>query len=851
MYAPHSIRLVCLSCLVALLTLSTASPAVAGVEYLRGDVNGDGALALPDAVLTLDHLFGGAALPCLDAADVDASGSINIADAIGLVRFLFAGGSPPAQPFPACGSVAALGCASHDYCGAFAPTALTYTYTSAVLLLGEVITPNVPTASGGVVDQYDVAPSLPQGLFLDPMTGILTGTPTTFTVPTLYTVTATNAAGAATAQITLSVVAGPITSFTYDDPAPVYAAGHVSAPLLPIVAGGPPTGFSVAPPLPAGLSLDPISGRITGVPVFASSATTHVVTVTSAVNTMTTSIVIEILPAATSGFHATAPMQKPRYGHTATTLQDGTVLVVGGSDDRHFSSLEQVEIFDPTLSAGTGSTVTGDFVDLDYVGDPIVLNHGGRVFHTATLMDDGTVAVIGGSPDILLGRAIVDAEVYDPVTRRFNPASFAVDAPMLNPRFHHTASKLPNGDVLIAGGQVDTDVTIIDPNFPPGSPQFITGVVAFPSTESVEIFDASSRTFHQATDASGNETGLATARGRTRHMCTELAGFDNVLGTADDVFLIAGGLQTLSATFASRTKFTFADGGSAVAPVAPEVYDVATGLVSTLPNTTAVRAGASAVNLGRLNASSPLGVNAVGNILLLTNGDDDGALGVTGGSLAQSELVIATFTGFGPANGLSVMVASPPSLAMNQELASFGATAPTFGRTAAPAILIPSARTIQGASYAGGWVFTVGGASVAYDAATTPPFTQELVGFSGNEVVGAMLCDPFFNPALADPVDLLATTTPGNPTGVVGAWLNVDAQIPDGSLSGYGGPALSDLLPLVASQSPRVFHALSLIPGPDGLLRTADDRVLITGGGDDWINTGGAPSAVSGELFIQ
>ena len=39
-------------------------------------------------------------------------------------------------------------------------------------------------------------------------------------------------------------------------------------------------------------------------------------------------------------------MVTPRYGHTATVLGDGTVLVAGGTDERHLTSLDTAEVFD-------------------------------------------------------------------------------------------------------------------------------------------------------------------------------------------------------------------------------------------------------------------------------------------------------------------------------------------------------------------------------------------------------------------------------------------------------------------------------------------------------------------------
>lgn len=69
--------------------------------FLRGDADGDRALRITDAVRILAYLFsGGAAPPCLDAADVNDRGRVDVSAAIALLNFLFLGGAPPMVPFP-------------------------------------------------------------------------------------------------------------------------------------------------------------------------------------------------------------------------------------------------------------------------------------------------------------------------------------------------------------------------------------------------------------------------------------------------------------------------------------------------------------------------------------------------------------------------------------------------------------------------------------------------------------------------------------------------------------------------------------------------------------------------------
>ncbi|MEM7260892.1 MAG: dockerin type I domain-containing protein [Planctomycetota bacterium] len=60
----------------------------------RGDVNGDAACDVTDAVRILQHLFLGDAASCPDAADVDDDGAVAVTDVVLLLETLFQGGAP-------------------------------------------------------------------------------------------------------------------------------------------------------------------------------------------------------------------------------------------------------------------------------------------------------------------------------------------------------------------------------------------------------------------------------------------------------------------------------------------------------------------------------------------------------------------------------------------------------------------------------------------------------------------------------------------------------------------------------------------------------------------------------------
>jgi hypothetical protein len=116
-------------------------------------------------------------------------------------------------------------------------------------------------------------------------------------------------------------------------------------------------------------------------------------------------------------------------GLTATLLADGRVPIVGGQSGD--ASLTTAEIFDPQTN---GVTPTGG------LSTP-------RSFHTATLLGDGRVLVAGGHRYNFYNSALATAEVYDPATGSFSPAG-----DMASARQDATATRLPDGRVLVAGG---------------------------------------------------------------------------------------------------------------------------------------------------------------------------------------------------------------------------------------------------------------------------------------------------------------------------------------------------------------------------------------------------------------
>jgi len=140
----------------------------------------------------------------------------------------------------------------------------------------------------------------------------------------------------------------------------------------------------------------------------------------------------EVYDPATGTFAMTGAMATARAQHTATLLTDGRVLIVGGTTSTGTGDLQ------PTATAEVYDPSTGSFSVTRSMAEA-------RTYHTATLLPSGKVLVAGG------GNENSTAEVYDPAT-----GSFSIADGMHVGRSGHTATLLPNGSVLVAGGGIFT-----------------------------------------------------------------------------------------------------------------------------------------------------------------------------------------------------------------------------------------------------------------------------------------------------------------------------------------------------------------------------------------------------------
>jgi len=101
-------------------TIDDVAAKLIATRFIRGDVDGDGAINISDPIRLLGFLFAGdSAPPCTRSADLDDGGSLTITDGIRVLRFLFLAGDRPSPPFPLCGvdgTPDGLTCESYPVC---------------------------------------------------------------------------------------------------------------------------------------------------------------------------------------------------------------------------------------------------------------------------------------------------------------------------------------------------------------------------------------------------------------------------------------------------------------------------------------------------------------------------------------------------------------------------------------------------------------------------------------------------------------------------------------------------------------------------------------------------------------
>ena len=220
----------------------------------------------------------------------------------------------------------------------------------------------------------------------------------------------------------------------------------------------------------------------------------------------------EIFDEATGAFSPAGKMAAPRMGFTATPLSNsnGKILVVGGQDNLG-NVLDTAELYDP--AARKFIAVNNTMSDR-------------RMYHTATLLLSGKVLVAGGATN-LSGDTTSSADIYDPASNSFTPATF----PMDHQRAAHTATLFTSGPlagkVLITGG--------------------VGGSSFFFKDSSAEIYDPASQEFLLLSSFMNEPRSLHTATLLDDGSVLLAGGFSGSVAISGGVLSGASGLISNSA----------------------------------------------------------------------------------------------------------------------------------------------------------------------------------------------------------------------------------------------------------------------------------------------------------------
>jgi hypothetical protein len=140
----------------------------------------------------------------------------------------------------------------------------------------------------------------------------------------------------------------------------------------------------------------------------------------------------EIYDSASGTFAATGSLNTGSGYHTATLMTNGKVLIAGGVVNPYDGAfLARAELYDPVAKT---FALTGTLA-------------GPRDAQTATLLNDSTVLVVGGQDTTGSDEKLGTAELFNSSNQ-----TFTGDGSLAIPRAAHTATLLNDGTVLIVGG---------------------------------------------------------------------------------------------------------------------------------------------------------------------------------------------------------------------------------------------------------------------------------------------------------------------------------------------------------------------------------------------------------------
>src|SRR5438128_2675905 len=341
----------------------------------------------------------------------------------------------------------------------------------------------------------------------------------------------------------------------------------------------------------------------------------------------------------------TAQLNTERRGHTATLLQNGKILIVGGENQSGII-VSQAEILDPASLTSTPAPAAAS----------------PRTDHTATLLPDGRV-LIGGGRDQM--SALDSTQIYDASLN-----SFSSGPSLKRARSGHSATALADGKILIVGGDATGSAELYDPDtqifslvsgnlgiarnlhsavlLSNGQVLIVGGVNAQKAIlNSAEIYDPASQSFHVPTNALQIPRALATLRllpdgkvqviGGDSDFSMEI--FDPQVGNFNGVAYLPPSPEFLGATLSTRSRAALVSPtasqnpnllGTSLTPEQLDLLDRADQTITELPSQNkalvagGVNSAGQVLNSASLVQSSPASVTtdktdyAPGTIVTIT-----------------------------------------------------------------------------------------------------------------------------------------------------------------------------------------------------------------------------------------
>ncbi len=421
-------------------------------------------------------------------------------------------------------------------------------------------------ATGGITPYTNFAVTLgalPDGLTIDPITGVISGIPTTTGGPTNFTVTVTDSTlpTAATASQALSLTVNPALAFTTAAALPPATATSPYSQTIAATGGVTPYTFALSAltPLPTGMTFDTATGILAGTPEAAGGPSTLTITVTDTTTppvTISRDFTLTVNPALAFTTAAALPPA------TATSPYSQTIAATGGVTPYTFA----LSALTPLPTGMTFDTATGILAGTpEAAGGPSTL--------TITVTDTTTPPVtisrdftltVNPALAFTTAAALPPATATSPYSQTIaatggvTPYTFALSAltPLPTGMTFDTATGILAGTPEAAGGPSTLTITVTDTTTPPVtiSRDFtltVNPALAFTTAAALPPATATSP-YSQTIAATGGVTPYTFALSALTPLPTGMT-FDTATGILAGTPEAAGGPSTLTITVTDTT----------------------------------------------------------------------------------------------------------------------------------------------------------------------------------------------------------------------------------------------------------------------------------------------------------